>query len=168
MVKIFISGPPGSGKTRLALEVLEEMRKRGKSVAGIISPEIKKEGVRWGFKIIDLASKKEQILASIECKGPKVGKYHVNVAGIDEIVSIFEKSADADVILIDEIGIMELFSKAFVDLIERILRSDKDIIAVVHRNLRKKYESIGKSFWLTKSNREEIKKRILEELNLST
>ncbi|PYS10538.1 MAG: hypothetical protein DMG15_20570 [Acidobacteria bacterium] len=36
--------------------------------------------------MIDLASGEEEILATTSGKGPTVGKYHVNVAGVDRIV----------------------------------------------------------------------------------
>ncbi|MEM7813500.1 MAG: NTPase [Candidatus Aenigmatarchaeota archaeon] len=162
-VKIFLTGAPGSGKTRLALAVMNELKKAGKRVAGVISPEVRRNGKRWGFKIVDLASRTERVLASVEePAGPRVSRYRVNVSNIDAVVASFEESwPTADIVLIDEIGKMELYSEAFAAMVERILRSDKAVIGVVHRALANRYGRRGKLFWLTKANWERTKEEVL-------
>src|SRR5262245_36121763 len=90
-------------------------------IAGLRSPEVRRSGVRTGFEIIDLASGESRVLASTSGEGPMVGKYHVNVAGIDEIVHVIEESLDdAGFIFVDEIGKMELFSERFRKFVDEI------------------------------------------------
>ena len=84
-MNIFITGNPRCGKSTLIQKVLDHIS--DKNVSGIITPEIRVNEVRQGFKIIDLASKKEEILASVNIKrGPGVSRYRVNVEGIDNIM----------------------------------------------------------------------------------
>ncbi|MBA7478558.1 hypothetical protein ES707_13985 [subsurface metagenome] len=82
-----------------------------KKVSGFVTPEIKINDVRQGFKIIDLVSKEEEILASLNIKhGPSVSRYKVNVEGIDAIMDKFLESYESsEYVIIDEIGMMEFF-----------------------------------------------------------
>lgn len=164
-MKILLTGKPGSGKSRLVLSIIEELRSI-KKIAGIITPEIRKNNERYGFKIIDLASNEERILASVDEKGPMVGKYHVNVGNIDYIVDRFEEGMDkADILIIDEIGKMEFFSEKFRELVKGIFKSDKPLIAVIHRSLVDRYRNRGELILVEKSNelKKEISKRLLKK-----
>jgi len=97
-----------------------------------------------------------------------VGKYHVNVAGIDEIVQGIEESLDdADFIFVDEIGKMELFSEKFKKFVDGVFKLEKPVIAVVHRSLVPRYGSKGRVFVVTQRNFEEVRKQILSELEFS-
>ena len=119
--------------------------------------------------MIDLASGEEEILASTSGSGPAVGKYHVNVAGVDEIVQRIEASLDsADFVFIDEIGKMELFSKNFSRFIEQVFSLDKPVVAVVHRNFVSRYRSKGSVFVLTRNSFEQVRNSILVELTAAT
>src|SRR5262245_17968257 len=105
--RILVTGNPGSGKSTLIARLIEGVQP--KRIAGLNTPELRRRGVRFGFKMIDLASGEEEMLASISGEGPAVGKYQVNVPGVDKIVGRIESSLDtADFIFIDEIGKMEL------------------------------------------------------------
>jgi len=138
-------------------------------IAGLSTPEIRRNGIRTGFKMIDLASGEEEILASTSGSGPAVGKYHVNVAGVDEIVQRIEASLDsADFVFIDEIGKMELFSKNFSRFIEQVFSLDKPVVAVVHRNFVSRYRSKGSVFVLTRNSFEQVRNSILAELTAAT
>src|SRR5262249_39756102 len=141
-------------------KLIEDIHPR--RIAGLSTPEIRRGGVRVGFKMIDLATGTEECLASTSGKGPTVGKYHVNVAGIDEMVRKVAASLDrADFVFIDEIGKMELFSKAFEEFVEHVFSLDKPLIAVVHRNLVSRYRKRGHLFVLKRDNFEEVRKSIL-------
>lgn len=123
--------------------------------------------MRKGFKLIDLASRKEEWLASTAIKGlPKVSKYGVNVEGIDKMVDVFlESFSQADYVFLDELGPMEFYSKKFKEMIEKILSSDKIVIAIVHHRLAQKFKQQGKLFVVEK-NVQELKEKILKELKL--
>jgi nucleoside-triphosphatase len=138
-------------------------------IAGLSTPEIRRNGIRTGFKMIDLASGEEEMLASTSGSGPTVGKYHVNVAGVDEILQRIEASLDtADFVFIDEIGKMELLSKNFDRLIEHVFSLDKPVVAVVHRNFVSRYRSKGNVFVLTRNSFEQVRNSILAELTAAT
>jgi nucleoside-triphosphatase len=135
------------------------------TIAGLSTPEIRRNGIRSGFKMIDLASGEETILASTSGSGPTVGKYHVNVAGVDEIVHKTEASLHtAEFVFIDEIGKMELLSKTFEAFIDHVFSLDKPVVAVVHRNYISRYRSLGRVFVVTRNSFEDVRNSILNEL----
>ncbi len=140
MIKnIFLTGPPGSGKTSILLEVVEILKREGLRVSGITCPEVRESGRRVGFKIVNVSTGEEGILAWINpsFKGPRVGRYTVNLRDLDEIGSkTIEESVDSpdvDVVVIDEIGIMELKSKRFAQAVVKALNSQKFVLGVIHR-----------------------------------
>lgn len=160
-----ITGTPGSGKSTLIKQLVKELERKGKKIAGLISPEVREKGVRQGFKLIDLASGKKEWLASTEIKGkPRVSKYGVNLAGIDRMVGVFLKGFEkADVIIIDELGPMEFYSQKFKEMLEKIFASDKIVIATVHHSIAHKFKGKGKLFTVRR-NVEELKEKILQEI----
>jgi nucleoside-triphosphatase len=132
MIKnILITGRPGCGKSSLIEKLIREMR--DKKISGLITPEIREGNRRLGFKIIDLNSKEEEILASVDFKSErKVSKYGVNIDGINKIIDKFlETFESSDFAIVDEIGKMELLSEKFREIIEMILNSNKKVIASI-------------------------------------
>ncbi|MCS7134352.1 MAG: NTPase [Candidatus Pacearchaeota archaeon] len=161
-MKIFVTGFPGCGKTTLILSLINDLKER-KKIAGVVTTEIREKNRRRGFLIKDIASNKEEILASTNGKGPKIGKYHVNIEGINKMVKETEKSIEkAEILIIDEIGKMEFFSDAFKEMISKIIDSEKNVVATLHRNYIKIYKDKGTIMWLEKNKVEDTKKKILE------
>ena len=170
-MNIFITGRPGSGKSRLIAALVEDARRAAKRIAGIITPELRKGGVRAGFEIIDLVSGQKEILASTELKaGPMISKYRVNVPGIDRIVKRFLESArDAEIIFIDEIGKMEFYSEKFRDALEDTLNSSKLVIATLGLPLAPRFKMRGKLITLKRAELEATRaqlKKIIEDTGL--
>ncbi len=132
---ILITGPPKSGKTTAINNIIQLLRSRNIVLAGIMCPEIIRDGIRYGFKIIDIKSGREGILASInEEKGPRVSKYRVNIPNLEEIgVKAIETalSDDSQVIVIDEIGKMELLSQKFARVVIKALDSRKPVLGII-------------------------------------
>lgn len=138
MKKAFITGRPGVGKSTVLREVKNILENNGWRIGGVTCPEIRKNGKRIGFEIIDVASNNKGILASINLlEGPMVGKYRVNLEDLERIAipAIKKSMEELDLTIIDEIGPMELKSKRFHELVLEALKSDKSIIAVLHRSL---------------------------------
>jgi len=163
-MNIFITGNPGCGKSTLIKELLEETS--GKNVSGIITPEIRVNRQRQGFKIIDLASGKEEILASANIeRGPGVSRYRINIEGMDIIMGKFlESYEDSEYVVIDEIGMMELYSKKFRQIIEMVINSNKIVIATLSKRFLREYQSRGEVFYLTRDSFDEIYLKVLSRL----
>jgi nucleoside-triphosphatase len=91
--------------------------------------------VRVGFEILDLNTGRSGWLARVNQKnGPYVGKYRVNMEDLDFIgaKAIEDAVEKCDVIAIDEVGPMEMFSDKFKEATRKALESGKPVVAVVH------------------------------------
>ena len=158
MRKIFITGMPGCGKSRLIKEFLKFYS--GK-VSGILTEEIREKGKRVGFKIKDIATGKERILAHVNIlTGPQVSKYHVDVDALEE-VAIPALSREADLYIIDEIGKMELLSEKFEEKVKELLISNKDVLATLHREYVDKYKPFGEIIILEKKYWDKVFRKVL-------
>ena len=132
---LLLTGDPGVGKTTVLIKTVELLKAEGISVGGMISREARENNVRVGFEIIDLTNNKHGWLAHINQRtGPQIGKYHVNLEDLENIgaTAIAEAVQKCDVIAIDEIGPMELFSQKFKQAVKAALESQKPLLAVVH------------------------------------
>ncbi len=136
MKRVFlITGLPGIGKTTVLTKTVNLLRERGFSVGGMLSQEVRENGVRVGFEILDLSSERRGWLAHVnQQSGPRVGKYIVNMRDLEDIGSkaIVDAVEKCDVVAIDEVGPMELYSEKFKEAINTALESGKIVIAVVH------------------------------------
>ena len=129
-----------------------------KKVSGFVTPEIKINDIRQGFKIIDLVSKEEEILASLNIKhGPSVSRYKVNVEGIDSIMDKFlENYESSEYVIIDEIGMMEFYSRKFRETVRMVLSSDKKVVATLSNKFVKEYKDKGQIYTLTRENFDDV------------
>ncbi|MEM0084820.1 MAG: NTPase [Candidatus Methanomethylicia archaeon] len=133
---IAITGRPGIGKSTVCLKVIDLLRNKGFKVGGVICPEIRECGVRVGFKVLDLISGKEGLLAHVKYSSPfTVGKYFVQLESFESVAipALEDALNNADVIIFDEIGPMELKSKKVLDLLSFISNNvNKPLLIVVH------------------------------------
>lgn len=163
-MNIFITGNPGCGKSTLIKKILEEIS--NEKVSGIITPEIRDNGARQGFKIIDLASRKEEVLASVNIeRGPRVSRYRVNAEGIDLIMDKFQESyKNSEYVIIDEIGMMEFYSKKFRETMRMLLNSNKKVVATLSKRFVKEFKNKGRIYYLTRENFDEIYMKVLSQI----
>jgi len=125
-----LTGAPGSGKTTLLEKLISELEV---SADGFITREIREKGSRVGFLVQDLKGNQE-LLASINFPSHlRVGKYRVNLAGFEKIAlpALERALSDAELVVIDEIGKMELFSDLFQKLVIKALDSPKPLLATI-------------------------------------
>jgi nucleoside-triphosphatase len=133
---LLLTGSPGIGKTSILLRIVEALKAKGYGVGGMISREVRVEGGRVGFEILDLKTGRKGWLAHVTQKeGPQVGRYRVNLTDLDGIgvEAITNAVADSDVVAIDEIGPMELHSRKFLEALTKAVESRKLIVGVVHQ-----------------------------------
>lgn len=130
-VKIIIEGAPGCGKSTLVERLL--MKLSDIRAGGFYTREIRKSGERVGFRIITV-DKIEGVLAHVDRAGMyMVGRYGVNIEDIEKVAvpSLKRAVTDDELIVIDEIGRMELCSKRFQEMVEIALDSGKPVVATV-------------------------------------
>lgn len=133
-MKIILTGRPGVGKTTIIRKVIEILKEKA---IGFWTEEFRdlKTNTRQGFKVVTTDGKTCN-LAAKDLKSPhRVGSYGVNVKEFESLViPLLEKAIKLKdhIIVVDEIGKMELFSEKFVDLIRKIIfNSNYNIIATI-------------------------------------
>lgn len=168
-VKVLIEGEPGSGKTTLVERLITRLKDR--KMGGFLTREIKEHGERAGFRIITL-DKQEGLLAHVDIAGGlKVGKYTVNVEDLEKVgvKSVERALREDDVIVIDEIGKMELFSNRFREMVDIALNGEKQVVATVALEGPPFIEEIKHKndihlIRLTKDNRDEVLEEVVRHL----
>ena len=131
MKRIAITGSPGVGKSTVCRNIVESLTC---TYGGMVCADIRIEGKRVGFELMDISTKEHGILADKDGSGPLVGKYNVNLDDLESIgVNAIKKALSYDLIVIDEIAPMEFKSKGFVRIVEKALDSGKDILVVLHQ-----------------------------------
>ncbi len=130
-MNILIQGLPGVGKTTLVRAIAERLS--GFRFGGFYTEEIRDRGRRVGFRIQTWSGETGILSHKSFKKGPRVGTYRVDVSGFEALgVTALEKALrTSDIILIDEIGKMELFSRRFQEVVMRCLDSPKPVLATV-------------------------------------
>jgi len=169
---LLLTGSPGVGKTTVLLRVVESLKGKGYSVGGMISREVRSDGVRVGFEVLDLGSGRRGWLAHVnQPSGPQVGKYRVNLEDLNSIgaEAIMEAVDKCDVIAIDEVGPMELFSEKFKEAVKRAVQCGKVVVGVVHWKARDRLIEEVKAredteiITVTHENRDKLHETIVEE-----
>jgi len=130
MKKILLTGRPGCGKTTLVKRVLTKL---AVSACGFYTEEIRKCGDRVGFKIVTLAGE-EAVLAHVDFKTTqRVGKYGLDLSALQAGIEAIRVAIHAQqFVVIDEIGPMELRSRAFRDVVNEAFNSPKaSILATI-------------------------------------
>ena len=167
---IVITGKPGAGKSTLARHIAERLKKRGLRVCGISCPDVRVNGKRVSFKVVDVNTGEGVWLARIEgCDGPRVGRYRVCKEAEEFSVKTLRKAMECDVVLIDEIGPMELKLPRLREEMLRIIKSGKPFVAVVHLRLKEPefLEHLKRCSWIVveKERREEARAKAEEILS---
>jgi nucleoside-triphosphatase len=125
-----ITGPPGVGKTTLIVKLAEMLQDR--SPIGFYTEEIREAGSRKGFALVSLDGRRS-VLSHVDFKNAcRVGKYGVDVAGFERFLDDLNLTpAEAEIVIIDEVGKMECFSGLFCRLIVSLLESDRLVLATI-------------------------------------
>ncbi|MEM4462093.1 MAG: NTPase [Candidatus Bathyarchaeia archaeon] len=135
--RIFLTGRPGIGKTTVVLETAKLLSRLGIRIGGMVSFEVRESGVRVGFRVKDISTGLEGWLAHVSfTSGPRIGRYRVSIEEFESIgvKAILDALNDESmkVVVVDEVGPMELISRRFKDAIYRLLKSSKSILGTLH------------------------------------
>jgi nucleoside-triphosphatase len=126
---ILFTGSPGCGKSTLIEKIVRQARRPS---TGFFTREIREEGRRVGFSINTLDGRLG-LLAHRDIKSPyRVGRYGVNLKDIERIAvpSMVPENEDT-IIVVDEVGKMECYSRLFRDILTQILDSRNPVVGSI-------------------------------------
>ena len=125
-----LTGRPGTGKTSIIKQAVAGMKGEA---GGFYTEEIRNRGVREGFRLVTLDGCRT-ILAHVDIHSQyRVSKYGVDIDSLDRVgVSALHQAAEeCDLVVIDEIGKMELFSANFREAVLHIINSGKKVLGTI-------------------------------------
>ena len=165
-VNILISGRPRSGKSTLFQKVLDEFPNN----TGVSDREVRNEVDRTGFETVR-SDGETLLLASIDeisdvsiptSSNTQADRYYVDAAGFNAFVEPLFDFQPGDLLYIDEIGQMELFSERFRDLVRAYMAAENPFLGAVsqvcHDPLITELKQAGRvcEFELTPDKRDEV------------
>lgn len=141
-MKILLTGPPGVGKTTAIHTVLAGIEIKA---GGFYTQEMRSGGRRIGF-VLKTLDGDEGILAHVDYQERhRMGRYGVDIALFEDMaLPALERALGAtELVVIDEIGKMELFSRRFQEMVLRVLDQDAwHLLGVIHQGKGPFVESI--------------------------
>ena len=128
-----LTGRPGAGKTSIIKQVVGEL---GGRAGGFYTEEIREQGIRQGFRMVTLDGR-EVILAHVSIRSPyRVSKYGVDVDSLERVgvAALHRAEVREDLVVVDEIGKMELFSSDFKATVLRLIEGEKRVLGTIMLN----------------------------------
>jgi nucleoside-triphosphatase len=127
---LFLTGRPGVGKTTLIRTVAKAL---GERAGGFYTEEIRGPGGRQGFWLVTLHGQKA-VMAHKNLREPgrrRVGRYGVDVNAIERVgvAALRRAMQDERIVVIDEIGKMELLCGPFKDAVLQAVGGPHTVIA---------------------------------------
>ena len=132
--KLLLTGRPGCGKTTLIKRVVNKLALPD---GGFYTEEMREGGTRVGFKLVTLDGE-EVVFAHVDFKTrERVGRYGLDLSALEAVgVKAIREAVRTQLVVIDEIGPMEIRSAIFRDAVSEALDSNVPILAtIVDRSL---------------------------------
>jgi len=163
-----LTGSPGTGKTTVIRQAIAGAEIKA---GGFYTEEIRSGGIRQGFRIV-IIDGQDAIMAHVDNPSRyRVSKYGVDITNLDNIgVAAIERAIEeSDLIVIDEIGKMELFSARFREAVLKAIDSGKKVLGTIMLSPHpfadeiKRHPNV-KVIELTRANHDQVLKEILDWL----
>jgi nucleoside-triphosphatase len=128
--RILLTGRPGCGKTTLIKRVVNNL---ALPAGGFYTEEIRERSQRVGFKLVTLDGD-EAVFAHVNFKtSERLGKYGLDLSALETVgVEAIRAALHArQLVVIDEIGPMEIRSATFRDAVNEAFDSSVSIVATI-------------------------------------
>jgi nucleoside-triphosphatase len=165
---LLLTGKPGTGKTALIKEAIARTEVRG---GGFYTEEIRTGGIRQGFRIITIDGQ-EAVLAHVNISSPyQISKYKVDIDSLNRVgvTALRQALKESDLILIDEIGKMELLSPQFREAVTQAIGSGRKVLGTIMLNPHPFADEIKgrpevRTLLVTRDNHDEVMGKVLSWL----
>lgn len=168
MTNLLITGLPRTGKTTLIKTILQSFSEE-KRAGGFITEEFRKSGNRVGFLILTVPEGRKGILAQKGISSPyRVGRYGISIHALEELgcPAILRAKTSKQIVIVDEIGKMELYSEKFRTILIDVLDSPQKVLATIMERSNPFTDRIKKRpdvrlLELTRENFEDVRQEIM-------
>lgn len=133
-----LTGPVHSGKSTFLKRLVDQLKNENIRIHGFLTVCVRKDQEIVGYDLLDL--KEERTIPFIRREGQKewerVGGYFFIPAGLAEAKFLIASCTKADILVVDEIGPLELREKGLWSSLRHLLLSPpKVLILTVRRNI---------------------------------
>jgi nucleoside-triphosphatase len=169
---LLLTGRPGVGKTTALRQVVAAL---GDRAGGFYTREVRAAGRRTGFELVTLSGE-AALLATVDpqvalARPRPFGRYRVDLDAVAAVgvPALLDALALGQVVVVDEIGPMEILSPRFQEAILRILEGDAPVVGTIVQRPqafadRVKAHPRVTVRPITRDNRDELPGQIVSEL----
>lgn len=128
---LLISGRPGAGKTTLVRRLAEAFPGR---LGGFYTEELREGGRRVGFALVTLGGERAVFAhVAFHAASHRVGRYGVDLDVLERVgvPAVREAASAYRAVVVDEIGKMELASRAFREVLEEVASGPAVLVATI-------------------------------------
>ncbi len=129
---LIITGPIGSGKTQAASAVAEELRAQELSIGGVVSPRVLEYGLTTGYMVRDVLTGEERRLCTENPPGIRFRRFFFSPTALEFANAVVARAGrEAEVVVVDEVGPLELSGGGMAPGIQEVLRGGAFLIMCV-------------------------------------
>jgi nucleoside-triphosphatase len=126
-MNILLTGEPHAGKSTLLDRLVDDINDK----LGFVTTEVSENGTRSGFELVSALGGRA-LLASIDSPSKiRVSKYGVNLDTLNLFIEELPPIKGGQLLYIDEIGQMELYSEQFRKLVQEYLDSSNPFVGTL-------------------------------------
>lgn len=173
---VILSGQIGIGKTTICDKVIERARTDGHPCGGVVSRKGRDEVGRAVIRVEDLSAGGGKAILAREGEpfagGPSTGRFHYSPEGIVYAGKAIRSGAGADLLVIDEVGRLELEGEGFApSMVEAGLNKlDRVLIVIREFLVDEAMEKLGlrskDTVTIGYGNRDDLPDQLLHKLKL--
>ena len=172
-MRLLVEGRPGARKTTALGRLSQLLRDADIPVCGFLTKELRRGRSRIGFEI-ETFDGERGVLAHVKLAGPpRVGRYGVDLEAFERVaLPAVGRPRKEGVVLIDELGKMELASKRFREAVVRLFDQPVPIVASVQMSRHPITDALkrrpdAETLRLTASNRDRLPGELAERLGVT-
>jgi nucleoside-triphosphatase THEP1 len=167
---IFIlTGSVDSGKTTFLKRIIEELKKQKIKMDGFLSEAIRQDQEKIGYDLRDLGGGKPVpfIRKSGRQDWQRIGPYFFIPEGLSWAKKIILRSREAEILVVDEIGPLELSKQGLWDALEQVIfQRVQEYLFVLRREILEAFlKMVGKiEIKIFDIEEEDVFPRLIEEI----